>query len=226
MGPEQPASGRPTLCSSAHLGAFWERGARPHFPANHRPLKNKETRAQYLSGLRGLPSRAGLEPTGWGCGEPRAWVRDTPGGGEGADPSQYWVEVAGGLPREDTCLLAGSQDPPHPCAAPTPLLAQGQGIGARRAKGNAWAGALAAGGLCPPLGSAGPLISMRRPSPPSAAPRRRPDSRAPGRARTLISLQMEAGGAGRNKKQKLRSGASMRAFSPVTRGWIQLPGAF
>lgn len=34
MGPEQPASGRPTLCSSAHSGAYRERdteqGARPH----------------------------------------------------------------------------------------------------------------------------------------------------------------------------------------------------
>lgn len=151
--------------------------------------------------------------------------RDTPGAGEGAAPSRCRVGVQGGLLPGDTGLLSGSQDAPHPCAAPTPLLAQGQEIGDRRAQGNAWAGALAAGSPCPPLGSARPLISMRRPSPPSVAPRRRPDSRAPGRARTLISLQMEAGGAGRNKRQKLRSGASMRAFSPVTRGWIQLPGA-
>lgn len=69
------------------------------------------------------------------------------------------------------------------------------------------------------------LISMRLPSPlpsPGAAAR---IPRPSPRARTLISLQMEAGGAGCNKRQKLRSGASMRAFSPATRGWIQLPAA-
>lgn len=86
-------------------------------------------------------------------------------------------------------------------------------------------GRLGPGGPARPSAQLARLISMRLPSPlpsPGAAAR---IPRPSPRARTLISLQMEAGGAGCNKRQKLRSGASMRAFSPATRGWIQLPAA-
>jgi hypothetical protein len=92
----------------------------------------------------------------------------------------------------------------------------------RQGQGQGWGGSAGRRGE-----QSGPLISMRWLSPPpvSHAAVGIPGASPRARAHTLISLQMEASGSACNKRQKLRSGASIRAFSPLTRGWIQLPGA-
>lgn len=104
-------------------------------------------------------------------------------------------------------LFSALRFDPTPRAKSGHQRKEGQG---QSGDGGTWSGWTPASVSAQPA----PLINTRLSSSPLVL---RGAARIPGPsslARTLISLQIEACGAGYNKRQKLRFGASMRAFSP------------
>lgn len=209
-GPTQPASGRPQLCWASHPGAPRERGSGKGAGARceHPPPRRAHLSGRPITCTAARPQQLGRCPLkARGAGRLSSRVGERPPGPQGARGQklghlQRRTGKRSPTVRSDLTFAAtlGMQR-----AGPLGTTGRALGWGAR-------------------AGTVRPLISMQRPSPlasPAAAWIPDPSPRA----RTLISLQMVAGGAGCNKRQKLRSGASMRAFSPITRGWIQQPGA-